>query len=163
RGAFFWSITAYLAMVAFGFAHGLSRGGNSTIALYEVRGQTYFFLAYLMTVNLITDAKLVQRLIWTTVICTGLQGIGGAVTYFSLNGKVTEDGFMPHYESLFLNLLLFTGLLSIALRSDRRLTFWSLLLIPTALIAILGNQRRAGIAAFMIAFIPMLPLLWVML
>jgi hypothetical protein len=163
RGQFFWGITIYIVMVAFGFLHGVVKNGNTTMALYEVRGQTYFFLAYLMTINLITDVKLVLRLLWTAVICIGLQGICAAFTYLTLTTAVTEDGFMAHDESLFLNLIFFIALLAYAIRLDRRLVFWSLLMVPTALIAVLGNQRRAGIAALMIGFIPLMPILWFIL
>src|SRR5947207_25396 len=84
-----------IGLTAFGFAHGVTKGGvNTTVALYEVRAQAYFFLAYLMTVNLIKDTRQVTGLLWTAVICLGFQGLCGALTYFSLNGNITEDGFM---------------------------------------------------------------------
>src|ERR1051326_8982953 len=74
KGAFFWAIAVYMSMVAFGFLHGISKGGvDTTIALYEVRAQVYFILTYLMTVNIVTDAKMVTTLLWMIIICTGVQ------------------------------------------------------------------------------------------
>lgn len=162
-GRFFWIIAAYTSLVALGFLHGLAKHCNVTIALYEVRAQAYFFLAYLLAVNLFTDIKQIKNLLWITTIMVGIQGIFGAVTYFSLNGTVTEDGFMSHDESIFLNLLLFIAILSPILKVDKRLSITAWALLPPSIIAVLGNQRRASIAAFLIAFLPLFPILWVIL
>lgn len=70
---------------------------------------------------------------------------------------------MAHEESLLLNLLFFIAMFATMLRLDKRLIWISILLIPTTLMAILGNQRRASIAAFIIAFLPVMPIMWTIL
>ena len=163
NGAFFWPITAYMLMVVFGFCNGLSHGASSTMALYEVRGQAYFFLTYLMAVNLITDRRQLKTLLWIIVICNGLQGLFGTITYWMQRDTITVDGFMAHDESLILNLIFFVAIMAGTLGIDRRIKWAAMMLCPLALVAVLGNQRRASIAAFIIAFVPLMPILWVIL
>jgi hypothetical protein len=162
-GGFFWAIAAYMAMVAVGFVNGLTHGGDTVMALYEVRGQAYFFMTYLMAVNIIDDRRQLMSLLWTIVICNGIQGVCGTITFFVEHASITEAGFMAHDESLILNLIFFVAITAGCLGVDRRLRWAAICLSPVALIAILGNQRRASIAAFMIAFLPLIPMLWVIL
>ena len=162
-GAFFWAIAAYMLMVVAGFINGVSHGANETMALYEVRGQAYFFMMYLMAVNLITDKRHLMMMLWTIVICNGIQGIFGSITYAVQHDSIGEDGFMAHDESLILNLIFFVAIMASTLGIDRRLKVAAYVLSPMALIAVLGNQRRASIAAFLIAFIPLMPMLWVLI
>jgi len=162
-GPFFWPIAAYMAMVAVGFVNGITHGGNITMALYEVRGQAYFFLVYVMMVNLVEERRQLMTLLWLVVICNFIQGLGGTITYLLNRSTITEDGFMQHDESLILNLVFFVAMMAGSLGVDRRLRWAAIAVTPFALMAVLGNQRRASIAAFIIAFIPMLPMLWTLL
>ncbi len=160
-GVFFGVIAAYTTMVGIGFLNGFSHAHNLTMALYEVRAQAYFFMIYLMTINIFDDKKQVKVLIWLIVICTGFQGLCSAITYFSLNGTVTEEGFMSHDESLYLSLLIFIALLNSLLKIDKRLKWATLIALVPSIIGILGNQRRSGIAAVIVAFLPLLPMMYV--
>ena len=78
-------------------------------------------------------------------------------------GAITEAGFMSHDESLVLNLTFFIALLAVVTRADKRLKWIALLSVPPTFVAVLGNQRRAGIGAFLIAFLPLLPILGVLI
>ena len=162
-GTFFWAIAAYMTMVACGFINGMSHGGQLTMALYEIRGQFYFLLTYLMAVNIIDDRRQITTLLWLIVICNAIQSLGGALTFIVQHDHIAEDGFMPHDESLLLNLIFFVAILTAMLPHSKRLKWTAFAVAPIALVAILGNQRRAGIAAFIIAFIPLLPILWTLL
>jgi O-antigen ligase len=162
-GVFFWAIAAYILMVVFGFINGLNHGANTTMALYEVRGQAYFFMTYLMAVNIITERRQLMSLLWIVVICNGLQGIFGSITYAVQHDMLAEDGFMAHDESLILNLIFFIAIMAGILGVDRRLKWLAIVLSPLALVAVLGNQRRASIAAFIVAFLPLIPILWMIL
>lgn len=163
RGAFFWSIMAYIGMVVFGYVHGRTTGGDSTMALYEVRAQFHFIAIYILTANLITKREHVYPLLWAAVIGAGVKGMMGSFNYFAMGGNVSEEGIMSHEDSLYFNVLFFILFLTIMSQSDRKLKIASWLLLPTTLLAALGNQRRSGIAAFIIAFIPLVPMLWVIL
>jgi O-antigen ligase len=162
-GIFFWAIAAYIAMVVVGFINGVNHGANVTMALYEVRGQAYFFMTYVMAVNILTDRRQIMTLLWTIVICNGLQGLFGTITFLVQHDHISEDGFMAHDESLILNLIFFLTIMAGPLGIDRRLKWTAIVLSPLALVAVLGNQRRASIAAFIIAFLPLMPILWTLI
>ncbi len=159
-GVFFGAIAAYTLMVLFGFINGVAHSNNMTMGLYEVRGQAYFFAIYVMTTNIFTSKEQLKPLLWLILGCTFLQGVFAAITYFAMNGTVTEEGFMSHDESTYLSLLIFTCVLSLVIPISKKYTICSFIALIPAVIAILGNQRRAGIAAVIIAFIPILPLLY---
>lgn len=162
KGAFLGWILAYIAMVTFGFIFGITKGGDTTMALYEVRSQAHFLLGYIMATNLIRERKHAVPLVWLLVLSAGLLAVFGTRAYFVLGSKITEQGIMGHDDSLVLNLLLFAFFIAAITRVNRRLTIWTAVLLPFAVTAVMANQRRAGIAAFIVAFVPLLPILWTM-
>ena len=83
-----------------------------------------------------------------TTICAGLLGLTATIAWISKGAQVEVSGFINHDCSLILNLVMFVLFLALMTGADRRLSFWSALFVPTALVAIVANQRRAGIAAF---------------
>jgi hypothetical protein len=160
RGAFFGWITAYILAVCWGFFHGVTSRGDSTMALWEVRAQFHFFIAYLMAANLITERRQVSVVLWLTLLAIGFKGIVGTILYAAQGFHSSVEGIMSHEESLLVNMIFFVLFISWIGGINKKLTVAALLLTPTALITELANQRRAGIAAFIIAFIPLLPILW---
>lgn len=163
RGAFFVGFAAYMGMVVFGYVHGVTSGGNPKIALWEVRAQFYFFMAYLLAANLITERKHVYPVLWIVALCIGLKSLFGTYNFFSRGGAVGYQGVMSHEEALFFNVLFMLTFVSWLSNADRRIKIAALLFTPTAAIALMAGQRRAGIASFIIGFIPLLPLLWCIL
>ncbi len=159
RGVFFPAIAAYMLCVVYGFIHGISAGGDRTMALYEVRAHAHFLLVYLLAANLITDRKHTTQMLWLIVGCLGLQGAMGMIG-FLMHPVVSEQGILSHDDSLSLNLIIFIWILLAMTRENkvlRRVAFW---LLPPVFVAVIENQRRAGIAAFIIAFIPFCPIVW---
>lgn len=164
-GMFFWPIMAYIATVTLGFVNGLVLNrGDATMALYEVRAQAQFLFAYVMTINLIRRREQLPLLLWLVILGMGLQSIFGVITYFVLSAKgaLTEQGVLGHDDSLLLNVLTFVFLLVSFARADRKLAWAALAAMPTTLFSILANQRRAGIAALIVALLPLLGILWVL-
>ncbi len=158
KGVFFWNIMLYGLVVFMGFVRGNLKHGDSTIALYEVRAQAQMLLVYILAVNLIRTKEHVKALLWVLTVSLGIQGLLALEGFFA-SGEVTPAGFMSHDQSLVLNLTLFIALLTVATRAEARLRWVALLSVPATAIALLGNQRRAGIGAFMIAFLPLMPIL----
>jgi O-antigen ligase len=111
-------------------------------------------------VNLVRGPEHVRPLFWLIIVCTGLQGLFGTLTYLAQGGVVTEQGIMTHDDSLFFNVITFVLLLLVMTRADRRLLIGAVVAAPCAVWSALANQRRASIAAFMIAFMPLVPLVW---
>ena len=162
KGEFFWSIVPYGLIVLMGYIRGNLKHGDNTIALYEVRAQAQMLLVYILAVNLIRTKEHVRTLLWVLTVSLGIQGLLGMIGYF-MAGAVTAAGFMSHDQSLVLNLTFFLAVLAVATRMDARLKWIALLSVPATLVVVLGNQRRAGMGAFLIAFMPLLPILGVIL
>lgn len=162
-GEFFWWIAAYLAVVAEGWVYGVTTGGDKIAALREVRAQFHFFGAYLLAANLLQETKHVRPVIWIAAIGIGICGLVGSITYLGNPGASSVEGLpgLSHANSLQFNIALFICFLMLITRADRKLAAASCVLAIPALVAALANQRRAGIASFIVAFIPLLPLLWV--
>lgn len=163
RGAFLGWLLAYIAAVSMGWLHGIATGGDITMAIWEVRAQFLFLAAYLLGANLITERRHVTPILWIAAFCIGFKGLVGVYLYQSIGGRVGVEGMMEHEESLLFNVLFFVLIIGWMASIDRRLIWTSLLLAPACLFSALANQRRAGIAAFVIAFLPLLPLLWTVL
>jgi len=163
RGAFFVGLAAYMCAVLMGYAHGITSGGNSKVALWEVRAQCYFFLAYILAANLIQERRHVYPVLWIAVLCIGLKSFFGTFNFFTWGRDAGPQGVMAHEEALFFNVLFFLMMVSWLSNCDQRLKIGALLMTPTAVIALLAGQRRAGIASFIIGFIPLLPMLWIIL
>src|SRR5262249_47901176 len=82
-GAFIIPILAYIAMVTVGFFTGVARGGDTTVALWEVRQQFVFLFVYLLTANLVKKREDVLPLLYITVFSTGFVALCGTFTYFA--------------------------------------------------------------------------------
>jgi hypothetical protein len=163
KGAFFWAFAAYIVMVTLGWIHGVSTGGDVTMALWEVRPQFHFFAAYLIAANLIREKKDVYPVLWLTIIFAGLKGLIGINAYIAMGGIVGEQGILMHEESLFFNLIIFALFITWLADSDHKLKWWAVVLAPACIFSALQNQRRSGIAAFIVAFVPLMPILWAIL
>lgn len=152
-----------MLMVSFGFLHGITSGGDVTMALWEIRSQFMFIAVYLLTANFITDKKQIYPLLWITIIGTFIRSLFGIYIYISIGGAVTDQGILQHEDSLFFNMVFLIFIAAAMIGSNPKLFYASLLAIPTCLFSNLENQRRAGIASFGIAFIPMMPLLYLIM
>jgi hypothetical protein len=160
RGPMFAIMLVYVAMVTFGFLHGKFRGGDTIVALWEVRTQFHLLLAYVLVSNLIKDLKQVMPLYWMVIICAAIQSILSVIKYQSLGGVVPDAGFAMHDVAFTLDVGLFMCLLLIVIPFDRKLLAGALVGLPIILAGILVNQRRGAIGAAVIAFVPLLPLAW---
>jgi uncharacterized membrane protein len=163
KGAFFGWFMAYIVMVCVGWMRGVATGGDATMALWEVRSQFHFFAAYLMGANLITERKHAYTVLWIAIIGVGLKGLVGIYAYIQMGGVVGEQGVLYHEESLFFNIIVFIMFITWLSNADQKMKWASLLLSPACIFTALQNQRRSGIAAFIVALIPLIPILMVVL
>jgi hypothetical protein len=143
----------YIGFVTMGWINGMMTGGDFKISLQEVRSQFYLFLAYLMSVNFVTEKKHARGLLWVAVLCIGLKGILYTYRrYVTMAGMELPDQGVGSHEEAFLfsafAMLLLTLSLSRAL-PKMRYVLWSLL--PIVVLGNLACNRRAGTAAVIIA------------
>lgn len=159
-GKLVWPILGYMAFVAFAWANGSVTGGDYKISLQEVRSQVYFFVAYLMTVNLIRDRKQIHIMLWICSIAIAFKGILYTYRrYVTLhNMPLSDQGVGSHEEAFlfgaFIILLMALG----ACKANVKLRRFMWLLLPLVLLGDAATNRRAGTAGLLIA-VPMLVLM----
>ena len=160
RGTLLRPLGLYMAMVLVGELHGLSGGGDFRLSLWEVRGQVYLFVAYLLTCQLIRARRQVDTLLLLLLLGAGLKGIQGTVRYFvSLQGHLGGvEAIFPHEQSFFFNAFFCQTAILFLYDGSRRLKRVSLALLPFVAIADLANQRRAAILALGVALVLILAL-----
>lgn len=159
-GPFALCLGGYALFVFLSFLYGMSSGANTTMALYEVRPQALFAILYLMAANMFKTREQVSRLLWLLVLGIGFMAICGVITFTARGFVVAEHGVLTHDDSMELNMIVFIALIGLLMGTNKKLTLAATLLTPIAIVAQLANNRRAGIAAFIIAFIPLLPILY---
>ena len=162
RGPFLGCLIFYVATTIIGFLRGYTSGGDPQMALWEVRAQFYPLILYFLTINLITERKHIEQMLWMAFIGLGLLSVVGLISFFQLGGNVGEQGLLDHEDSLILNIFVFLLMFVRLNSSNRKMVLIGYLFLPTVIFSLMENQRRAGIAAFVIAFVATLPILWVL-
>ncbi|MCW3100926.1 MAG: hypothetical protein JWL77_6544 [Chthonomonadaceae bacterium] len=151
-GPLCWPIAAYILFVTLGWINGMATGGDFKISLQEVRPQFYFFIAYLMAVNVVRTPAHLNRVYWVTVLCIALKGIIYTVRRFTIfaNVPVPEQGVGSHEEAFFFDCfeMLLMVLSFCKIHKHLRTLMWFLL--PFVVLGNLATNRRAGTAAIMI-------------
>ncbi|MBV8821883.1 MAG: O-antigen ligase family protein [Ktedonobacteraceae bacterium] len=142
----------YLVCVAIGIVHGLAHGGNLKIIVVEVRPFWYLFLSYLLAYNFVRARHHVYTFFWLVIASAGIKSLQALYLYiFVLHGNLQgHHELMAHEESFFFAGLLLL-LLLFCLHSRYRSQFYTMLLIlPSVLIALVVNQRRADYLALIV-------------
>ncbi len=152
RGSLLRPLGLYMLMVLVGEIHGLITGGNRTLSLWEVRGQVYMLVAYLLPCNLIKTRRGVTALVWIIVIGTGVKALQGLYRWqVDLAGNIhTVESLFPHEQSFFFNGLLLLTITLFLYGGSRRLKGAALFLLPFVLIVDLANQRRAAVLGIVV-------------
>ena len=155
RGTLLRPLGLYMAMVLVGELHGLSGGGDFRLSLWEVRGQVYLLVAYLLTCQLIRSRRQVDLLMRLLLLGAGLKGIQGTVRYLvGLQGHLGGvEAIFPHEQSFFFNAFFCQTAILFLYGGSGRLKRVSLALLPFVALADLANQRRAAILALGVALV----------
>lgn len=156
----FAPLTVFMSVVAFGVVHGLITGGDVKTALWTVRPLAYFYLAYLLTLQLLNDRRQVTALLWIFILGAALKGAVGWWRYYvdlggNLNGlnQVTGmNSLMAHEESFFYLGIILLAAVQFLYGAPRKQRLVTVLAVPLVLVPFLANQRRAGSLALIIAF-----------
>ncbi len=158
KGSLLLPIGLYMTMVLVAEVHGVMTGANMTTSLWELRGQAYMFVAYILTCNLVTKRGQVVTLTWVLLVGAGFRAIEGTIRYFLYyRGHTLQvvDVF-PHEQAFFLNgFITFTAVLLLYGQS-RKMKHVALSLLPFVLIIDFATDRRAAVAALGIALLLLL-------
>jgi hypothetical protein len=151
------SVALFSLSLAAGLARGVLDGGDPYVALWEARALLLIPICYLLAANLVRDSADAQMLTGVLLLTSGLFAVEGAYRQVFLIGtgelNTPSDFAFAHESVIFLAGL---ALLPLAL-SFGRAPLWqrlcSMLFAPIALFTLLASQRRAGIAALVVALV----------
>ncbi len=154
RGSLMLPLGLYIVMVLVGELHGLTTGGDYTLSLWELRGQGYLFVLYVLACNLVRTRAQVNIVIWTIVVGTGLKGVQGVYRYLiTLHGSLNTRELMPHEQSYFFNAFIVLALVFYLYGGPRRLKRVTLYFLPFVAVANLANERRGAILALAVGLL----------
>jgi hypothetical protein len=145
-GVLFWPALALIVMVTLGLVYGLSRGGNTVIALWETRPIYYLLALLFLTSNLVKTRQQINNLLWIIAIALFLKAVAGVnyvatVLHWDVGSveNIAEHSMSIHFNAFFALLMatwMYRG--SIA----RRILMP--LMMPFVVYSLAANHRRAG-------------------
>ena len=107
-----------MALAAVGFVIGLSRGGDSRAAVYEVRPLVYLPLLYLLIVNVCRTTADYRRVFWAAIAGVFVQSLLSLNVYRQMSPATREglESLNEHGSAIGMNLLLVTTVLALVYR-----------------------------------------------
>ena len=107
RGSLLRPLVIFTGFLLVGLAYGLSRGGDRTVALWEIRGLLYLPLFYILITNLFDRREQYERLYGAILVGVFLHGL---VSYqflqmLNLGGLAQLESLVEHGTTLAMNLL----------------------------------------------------------
>jgi hypothetical protein len=156
-GQLFGWIWLFLGLIGVSTFYGVGRGGDATIALWEVRCLVFGSVLALLTPDLLAERRHVDTLV--NLIVAGAVFLAADIVlrhYTTLRHATVEDlvTAYAHETPIVLNLaivLLLARLVWPASRGQR----WLALLLPLLLFADIVTERRAGLVALDVALLVM--------
>lgn len=154
-GKLFLPLLLFMLCVAGGIVHGLISGGNIKIIVLEVRPFWYLFLSYLLAYNLIQHKNHVRLFFWLAILSAGVKSLEGVYIYLVVfhSSLVGHNELMAHEESFFFAALLLLVILFCLHYRYRPQLYAALFFVPSVLVAMIANQRRADYIALLVGFI----------
>lgn len=159
-GILFWPAACFALMLLGGLIYGLGTGGNSNVALWEIRPIFYLFFMLIFVTNLLEKATHLSRMIWIIMLGLGIEGLVGSYYYFAVlkMNLSTVESITEHSAAIHMNTLFVLVLASWLYKASPAKRWLSLFLVPPVLLTYLATQRRAaflslGIALVLMAFI----------
>ena len=148
-------MAVFAAFCLFGFAVGLSRGGDFRVALFEIRPMLYLPIAYLLFANVCTTRRDYARLFAAAMTAIVIQSLLSLEFLLRLDqiDRSEVESLIEHGSAIGMNLVMIViVLLALTPRTPRWMT-WALTfsLIPVGWVYIV-SQRRAAIVALGGAF-----------
>ncbi len=124
---------------------GLARGGNLTMALWEVRPFFYLLGTYLLAAALITRFSEVRPLLWIMVVGSGVKAVYGLTIFMSVRHMDPRpEAVLAHEESFFLGVYIIATAAMWLFRFRDPLRLVATLLLPLVLLCDMVNSRRTA-------------------
>jgi hypothetical protein len=159
RGNLFRPMMIFAVLVVLAFAHGFARGGNTEVALWQVRPVLYLPLVYLLAVSLLHTKREFRNLFWVVVGALVLEAIHAQYVIMTATGGAATRlqllGYLEHSASLHFNVVVVWAAAMIAFGDRKRRSSRLLLLaclVPVAIVYF-HAERRSAVVALAMGFI----------
>jgi len=149
-------VLTFMALLAGSFFWGVIKGGNLTIALWEIRSLLLACLIALLIPNVLHTPKQTERALQVVCIATLLVSVEIIWRHFALvvpgRLSVPKDMIYAHETTIFMNFMIILLLARLVWPASGRQRLWALL-IPLLLFAQAITERRAGWVSLDIALV----------
>ena len=139
-----------------GLARGLSRGGDTRAAAFEIRPLIILPLLYLLIVNVCRSKQDYRRMYWAALAAIVLQSLLSLKYLFDLTPTAREalDSLNEHGSAIGMNMLFMMLVVALTYRQVPNGIRFALLLssIPVMWVYLIA-QRRAAVVALCVAFV----------
>ena len=153
RGGLFVPLMVFSGFVLLGFFKGrFLSGGDTRVALFEVRPLLYLPIVYILITNLVITRRQYKLLLMLAFSAVAIQSIFALLYYRGLSDEQREvlESLSEHSATVHMNAL-FVFLLGLLLFKCRKELRWFVaLLVPPVLWAYLLSQRRAAMIALFV-------------
>ena len=150
RGALYKPMLVFTGFVLFGLVYGLGRGGNTTIAVWEVRPLLYIPIMYVLITNLLTTARQYELMFMCAVVGVIVQSLLALQYFRSLDPQVREnlESLTEHAASIQVAaLVIFVFAIWLLPRCSHIRRIWLTVgLVPCVWMFVLSQRRAAAIA-----------------
>jgi O-antigen ligase len=152
RGALLWPVAVFGAVALAGFVFGVGTGGDTNVALWEVRPITYVPLLYVLASNLCTSRRHYLWLVTAAVAALMLESIHTWYFISTSTGPGAERlallGYLEHSASLHFNIVAVWLIASLVIgeRAFLRKATLALVLIPVGATYMHAERRSAVVA-----------------
>ena len=147
KGPLYRPLMVFTGFVMFGALYGTARGGDTRVAVFEVRPFFYLAIFYLLASNYCRTATHFRRLLWTAMGAVLLNSLLSLNFYFQLNhdSKASLESLGEHGAAVGMNTLFVLLIGSCLFRGSSARSRWVLLImaLPVGWVYVLSNRRAA--------------------
>ncbi len=144
-------IALFAVLAAIYFVVGISRGGEVSAAITELRPFAYLAMAYLLASLLLATPRAPKTLLWIVVVGCALKAAYGIVILLSTRTlEPRPEAVLSHEESFFFGLYVFVTLGAWLFDVRGRLRTVATVLLPIVIVADLVNSRRTAWAILIV-------------
>jgi hypothetical protein len=154
-GPLFLPAFVFLFFVVFGLVYGIYRGGDTNIALWEVRPIVYLLLMLFLASNLFERREHPIKLFWFAMGALFLEGLIGSYSYlFVLKGDLSDiNALTQHSVAIHINSAFIFAMGLWLYRSSKEKRLAMLIAMPGLMLTYIAAQRRAGFLTLGIALV----------
>ncbi len=163
KGSMFAPVMIFIGFITLGLAYGLLKGGDLTIALWEVRPMYHMVAIFFLASNLFTRKEHFTHLFLWTSLAIGIESVIGAVYVFTkLGGNLTAaPAITDHPASIQINTIFVLLIAAFLYRTMPIKRLGLIAMLPVVIITYIADQRRAAFVSLAVALILLAILLFI--